>query len=387
MFDNTHINVTAFNDPPIFNTAIVDNLATKLINGTIDPLTRDILESVVTITDKQHLYEIQNCIKKYALDLPLCSALHHKFGLVPPVMKKMLTTILSTGIVSMNDKIAFFNDIKTNGGIWDGTLLLTNPYGNIYRYMSTNPVLNFYSEDIARTMKGIIGPWAEKGQGEFLIALTGKNISFTDVGDLRINDKNIEVKSVTKSKSGSYNGGRLYSSCGYGSNTTTKKQIAEYFEVINLPLSVRVDFGIHGNNSQYIGGINLNASGLKNLSHILSTYCGYSDTVAIFKIIMYGLYNNITDHALLDLIKIINPDGSFYYNDFMIEFTKIAFDYYKSQSGHDYVLVVNVESGRYLMLTSKEDCKKYILSGVLTLTSSIDWNDDRSKGSPQLIVK
>ena len=352
----------------------------------VTTLKQQILDAVNIINDKEHLHEIQNCTYKYVLDRHLCNALLHKFGLVPHVMQKMLTTILSYGTVPVTDKITFFNDIQNNGGIWDGTQLLTNPVGNIYRYMSTNPVLKVYSEEIAKNIRGNIGPWADKGPCEFLIALTGKNVSFTSVGDIRITDKNIEVKATSKTK-GNYCGGRLYSSCGYGSNTSTKFQIKEYFEKINLPKSVMLEYGIYDDYCEKTGSINLNISGLQNLSYILSTYCTHADAVEIFKIMMHGLYNKITDHDLKDLLKIIKPNGSFNNKLFMIEFVKIAFDYYKLQSGHDYVLVVNSDNGRYVMLTSKEDCETHLLSGQLTLTSSIDWNDDRSKGSPQLIVK
>jgi len=60
--------------------------------------------------------------------------------------------------------------------------------------------------------------------------------------------------------------------------------------------------------------------------------------------------------------------------------------YYKHQEGHDYIMIFNTATGDYVMVNTAEDMKNLLDAGVLKASGGMDFFDDRSKGTPQLLI-
>jgi len=60
--------------------------------------------------------------------------------------------------------------------------------------------------------------------------------------------------------------------------------------------------------------------------------------------------------------------------------------YYKHQEGHDKIMVFNTANGDYVMMGDEEQTRKLMQANKIRTNSGLDFFDDRSKGTPQLLT-
>ena len=60
--------------------------------------------------------------------------------------------------------------------------------------------------------------------------------------------------------------------------------------------------------------------------------------------------------------------------------------YYKAKEGHDYIMIFNTDNGNYVTIDTADDMKKALEKGILKTSGGMDFFDDRSKGTPQLLT-
>ena len=70
----------------------------------------------------------------------------------------------------------------------------------------------------------------------------------------------------------------------------------------------------------------------------------------------------------------------------MREFVAMGHAYYKAKEGHDYIMIFNTDNGNYVTIETADDMKKALEKGILKTSGGMDFFDDRSKGTPQLLT-
>lgn len=70
----------------------------------------------------------------------------------------------------------------------------------------------------------------------------------------------------------------------------------------------------------------------------------------------------------------------------IFNFVALGHDYYKLKEGHDYIMIFNTATGGYVMIKDASDMKQLLDSGQVKLNGGMDFFDDRSKGTPQILT-
>lgn len=362
-----------------------DNILDDVVND-IAVRKQNLSQQIENITCKNKLLEIENFIYKDKIFDLAKIAMHEMVGLTDDSVHQNLAQMVLNHSSSIDDKIEFFSQIIDHGGVWDGETLLKNKKGNVYK-MLNNKIARDLSKKMSKDLSGNLGLGPSQGIGEVFFSLTGQGIGMATIGDLQIYGKKVELKTTTKKKS-KYTGGRLYSNSGYGANTQIKKTLSDKLIKVGMSKDT-VDLYLWTPTDQRPeGGFNLNHSGLKNLSHELSKLNSRTKTIKVMLTIISGLYIDINKTHVKDLLeKFVNTDGSFDKDTMMKLLISIAHDYYTYQKDHDYVMYFNADNGNYTIVSDSSEYFNLLNGSNLGLTSHIDWNDDRGKGTAQIIKK
>lgn len=356
------------------------------IESDLSTIKDEIIEVVANTADRTKLVELQNFLARDKLQPLIKTALHNKLGSSNGHEKDLFNLFL-TDKFTLTEKINLFNEVIINGGVFDGEELLRYSYANLYKLIENkNALLNYHSTDISKIYGKLKYSSGDTGPVEFLLALFGKNISFSQKSDLLISNKTVEVKATIKNKSGASAGGRLSGTSGYGSPTTVRDRLQLLLISLGIPEEELIEHGMyHGVKSKIIGGLNLNNSGLDNLNRLIRIYSNQDGCKKIFSTILNGLYTNIPTHYIDEFLKNINDDGSFNVSKIQRELAKVAFNYYKLVEHHDCIMFVNADSGFFGIAHTDKDLDLFFDKKFLKLTSHITWSDDFGKGSAQFI--
>jgi len=341
-----------------------------------------IKDAIDSINDNKTLLQIQNYVFKDRLRTLIQSSLTNKLGATNG-HDEHLFSLMSNDHNHYTKKEQLFQEVINSGGVFDGEEILKYQHANLYHNIisPSNSLLYSHANSIAR-MNGNMGyNSGSVGPSEFLMALFGKGITFASKGDLDIHGEKIEVKATIKSKSKSNSGGRFCGTSGFGAPSAIRE------ELHNFLVSLGVD---RDDLNQYRkggikGGINLNNSGLENLNYLIAKYLDRSRAGQMYEFIIRQLYPLVTNELINKFMECINEHGTQDFLTIQKELAKLAFDYYKMTEHHDAVMFVNVDTGNYGMATCRENLDKFFDIGKLQLTSHIDWNDDRGRGSAQLL--
>ena len=288
-------------------------------------------------------------------------------------------------------KVAFFN--KMQKGFWDGSDLLTNPTGNIYQKLQSDPIMAQLAKPMALQFRGAMGYGPDQGPGEFLLALTGQGVDLADKSDLVVVDGiGVEVKadgtakSATTGKS-SRSGGRLYSTSGYGNASSARTTMYKAMIDSGIPAEELKQYGwpTREKGGKY-ANLNFNAKGVENMNALFSKYTDRTGVQKIMSAMINALYIDLPQGMSDKFINSVNADGTIDYKTMMDELIVLAHMYYKHQEGHDQIMVFNTANGDYVMMGDEEQTRKLMQTNQIRTNSGLDFFDDRSKGTPQLLT-
>ncbi len=348
------------------------------------------LQLIDQISDPDELEKLISFLRRSEI-ITLCSqVVQQQLGSVQGEFDKKLAAMLGRAKNPFEEKINFLNKILQSGGIFDGASLLNNKSGNVYELTKSDPIADVLAKPMSLEFRGAMGYGPDQGPGEMMMAILGKNIGLATKGDLIIiGNITVEVKATGKGKSG-LSGGRLYSTTGYGSSSATKKIVYRLMLEQGIPAEVLLEYGwpVKKDNVDITpGGLNLNISGLNNLSNLFRQYTSQSGAKQIIAAILDGLYTKLPSGLSESILNLVQDDGSFNNKQFLIELTKLAHKYYKEMEGHDALMLFNTDNGNYAIIDDSSDFDDLFASGKIALTAHLDWHDDRAKGSSQLIIK
>tara|TARA_B100001093_G_scaffold376778_1_gene361964 strand:- start:80 stop:1351 length:1272 start_codon:yes stop_codon:yes gene_type:complete len=288
-------------------------------------------------------------------------------------------------------KIAFFN--KMQKGFWDGSDLLNNPSGNIYQKLQADPIMSQLAKPMALQFRGAMGYGPDQGPGEFLLALTGQGVDLADKSDLVIVDGvGVEVKADGSAKSPatgkiSRSGGRLYSTSGYGNASSARMAMYKAMTDSGIPAEELKQYGwpTREKGAKY-ANLNFNAKGVDNMNALFSKYTDRTGVQKIMSAMINSLYIELPNGMADKFINSVGADGSINYKSMMDELIVLAHMYYKHQEGHDKIMVFNTANGDYVMMGDEEQTRKLMQANKIRTNSGLDFFDDRSKGTPQLLT-
>lgn len=261
----------------------------------------------------------------------------------------------------------FLNDCLA-GGVID-TVSMIN--GDI---KSPNiPLTNPKYEQIAREFLNL--NLERLGRGEIGLAFMGIE-TVKEQTDLSVSEIHIEIKAsrgtdfIMKGNS---------DSGGFGN------QIKAVSTLVNALNNLGGKFKPHNKATQ--GGIAaIGRSNIKNLNNYF-VKLGKKRTTDLLMSILKDLNKEmpeIIDRYQTDIDNAVNQDGSVDYNTLSLATAKVNFDYYKSMSKHEGILVLNLESFQFLYITDADTWAYYVDSNILQQMFAIDF---RSNGLGGLSYK
>jgi len=291
------------------------------------------------------------------------------------------------------EKLKFLDMLADQEGLWNGKELISNLSGNIYSKLSKNSVATALAKPIALKLRGAMGYGPDQGPGEFLLALTGNGIDLADKSDLvLINGMGVEVKADGTSvnpntKKTSRSGGRLYATSGYNGGTGARAKVKEALLEVGVPSDVFDQFGWNGKKKgQKYKNLNFNAGGVNNLNTLLEEYTQDGSAKQVLKSIARGFYTDLPPGMEKDFVENSSTGNKIDYKTALTEFVALGHEYYKLLEGHDYIMIFNTDNGDYVMIKDGNDMKEAVSQGKIKISSGMDFFDDRSKGTPQLLT-
>jgi len=290
-------------------------------------------------------------------------------------------------------KEEFLQELGTGNGLWPGSDLIKNITGNIYSKLEKNPVAGKLAKPIALQLRGKMGYGPDQGPGEFLLALTGGGIDLAEKSDLVLIDGNgVEVKADSTSVNPTTNkksraGGRLYATKGYNGGSGARGIIKQGLLDVGIPEEALTEFGWNGKDpdTKY-KNLNFNKAGIANLNNLLREYTKPGAAEKVLEAIANGFYTELQPGMANNFINNSSSGNQIDFVKAITNFVALGHEYYQYHEGHDYIMIFNTESGNYVMIKTGEDMVKAIESGLLKIQGGMDYFDDRSKGTPQILT-
>ena len=336
--------------------------------------------------------KIIDVLRKDEITALCVQLIQNKMGSVNGHFDKKLRDMVMRAKYPFEEKEAFLEKVISDG-YFNGSDLFSNAQGNIYNAIDDG-IARDLAMQMSRQFRGEMGYGPDQGPGEIMMVLLGKNIGLASKGDLKVGNQTVEVKATSRGKKG-FSGGRLYSTTGYGTSSTIKRDLYQALLSVGIPEQELLKYGMPSKEAARDAGIpvvrgalNLNISGLTNLGELFKANNISQDQArGVVKVIIDGLYAKLPAGMEKPLLALVQSDGTIDAADFLIEMTKLAHTYYKGLAGHDALMIFNTDSGNYAVMQSGDDVGKMLKSGAISLTSHIDLDDDRGKGSSQIIIK
>lgn len=374
-------NVQTDKEPVKENFNTLKQEAMGLVNGVTDE--KD-LQALLSFLRKNEIFELAHA----AIEANISQ------GVKGNLEKKLGQLILDLN-APFQDKEEFLKHLSSGEGFFDGNSIVTDKTGNIYNKLTGN-VAREVSKPIALELRGKMGYGPDQGPGEFLLALTGKGVDLADKSDLiLVNGKGVEVKadgtSINAKGQKNRSGGRLYATSGYNGGTGARQYIHRVLMKAGLPQEAFDEFGWNGREAgKKYKSLNFNKIGFDNFNLLIDQYKDKVDAdikTKFLEAMAKGFYPDMPENLGKDFIaNSIDKQGNVDYATTMREFVAMGHAYYKAKEGHDYIMIFNTDNGNYVTIETADDMKKALEKGVLKTSGGMDFFDDRSKGTPQLLT-
>lgn len=350
-----------------------------------------IITAINSITDYTELYNIDSYIRRKEIKSIAAKVLDKKISKLHVNLDDKIAKILSDISFTFEEKHLLLSKIYDDKGIWDASNILKYKHHNIKPMINLHGLNHTLVKEFGKLLmlefQGNLGfNAATIGPGEFFIAFTGQHADFATKGDLIIGSSLIEVKATVKGKK-SFAGGRLVANTGYGANTLVKSKLIEYFKNAGVPDNILQTYGWGENTkSNVVGGLNLNQSGINNMSNVCNTFLGETKTKKMLEELIYNMFYDTSLYKIDGVLSCVDGDGRINNNKFQTELIKLAHIYYATKEEHDAILYLNTDNWNYVLVNDVNDYDELFSSGKLKVTSGIDFNEDRAKGSAQVLV-
>jgi hypothetical protein len=260
----------------------------------------------------------------------------------------------------------FLNDCLTTGVI-DTPAMISGSATNNRILLS-----NDQYEPIIKAFLGLTLPGgAAIGGGEIGIAFAGIDTT-KEATDIKVGELDIEVKASRDTNDFFMKG------IAGGGFANQKKGVKELVKYLN-----NAGANFKESNEVGKGGIaQLNNATTRKLQPYFKKM-GQEKTVECIVSVLKAIHRNspeMVDQYKEEIASAINEDGIINYELLCIPTAKLNFDYYKAMSGHDGVLMLNIDSFTYFYATDSESFANLTTNGALKQISAIDFRTNSLGG-------
>lgn len=350
----------------------------KFIGEDTEDKKKEIIDLISKIEDSYEFEKILSFINRKFIRDNIREFMLEKIGSVGYNIDNLITNIIVESPSSYKSKIDLITHLREKKYIFKGSRILENKKGNFYEL---NEISNQCFESIKKqivNLDGSLGFRQVQGAGELYFSLFGKDIMFSSKSDLKILDKNVEVKSSRRSKSGDINGGRFSGTSFYGNMSSAAKVFFDSLKKVGIS-EEKIE--------KYRKELNLNIKGLTNLNGLIKSHSvKYEDVFNIFrnifKIILMKMDEKRIEHYIN---RFLNFDGTVNISEFFKTCALISFEYYKQIEGFDILLMINTDSGNYIIIENVEDLENNIEN--MKISNIPSWSEGRKPSiSPQIVI-
>ncbi len=339
----------------------------------------EILKTISNIDDEKEIESILSFINRKFILKAIRYHIENKIGSLGNKIDELITDMILKLPTSFNSKMEFALYLKNNGYLFDGKEILNNKRGNLYSLVTIrNDAYELIKRQIAK-LDGSLGFRQIQGPGEFFLMFFGKDINISKHSDVNIAGFEIEVKASRKSKNGRITGGR-FSGTSFYANMSSVKLI--FFDSLRKAGISDEDLKIYENS------LNLNFKGLNNLNNLIKKYSlTYNDIFNIFLITFKNIMFKFSENDIKKYVgRFIRANGIIDANEFIKTAALISFEYYKMIEGFDAILLINVDSGNYVVIEDAEDLEANF--NIIKLENVPPWSEGRKPSiSPQITIK
>lgn len=346
----------------------------------ISGIKNEILEIIKNLEDEEEVEKIFSYINRKFILESIRSYMINKIGSVGnKEIDKLIANIIIDANTSYKDKVEFVVYLKNKGYLFEGKEIIDRRIGNVYSLVN---IKNSTYEKIKRqiaNLQGSLGFKQIQGPGELFLVLFGKDINFSSSEDINIAGLEIEVKSSRKGISGSLSGGRFSGTSFYANMSSVKPLFLKSLERAGIE---REDLE---NNKD---SLNLNYKGINNLNDLIKKYSvKYRDVFNVFLNVFKNIFVKFSENDIKDYMsRFIRNDGTIDASEFKKTALILSFKYYKFIEGFDLVLLINVDSGNFLIIEEPEDLEENY--DILRISSVPSWSEGRKPSiSPEIVLK
>lgn len=339
---------------------------------------KEIIDLISRIEDNHEFEKILSFINRKFIRDNIREFMMEKIGSVGYDIDNLITNIIIESPSPYKSKIDLVYHLREKKYIFEGSKLLENKKGNFYEL---NEISNQCFETIKKqivNLDGSLGFRQVQGAGELYFSLFGKDISFSSKSDLNILGKNVEVKSSRRSRSGDINGGRFSGTSFYGNMSSAAKVFFDSLKKIGIS---------EENIEKYRKELNLNIKGLTNLNSLIKDHSvKYGDVFNVFKNVFKIILIKMDEKKIDQYInRFLNFDGTVNISEFLKSCALISFEYYKQIEEFDILLLINTDSGNYIVVENVEDLENNMEN--LKISNIPSWSEGRKPSiSPQIIL-
>lgn len=298
------------------------------------------------------------------------------------------------------EEIKTFLEACVNGDVINMLSVIETDRGNIKdhvnpRYQKIFDIFveqNIFSYSPGKT-SGAIGP------GEMALSMMGNPAEKGKKGDLKIGDKEVEIKAsassggrlnskkIAKATSGwsvwSKHISNILSSAPKNSTiyTTNKKG-----ERVKIPIS-KFDgnqYNVHGKSVKLGSKYNWNKKGFTALNEeVLEPYSDFNKTFDMFHETIKALvqnFNNIPNADKL-IASAINQDGTVDFTKMTKAYSKIAYESYHQADGITTIMFLRTDTLDYTIIHNGDDLVNK-LGDTVVIGVGFNWNDDQQNPTP-----
>jgi hypothetical protein len=277
-----------------------------------------------------------------------------------------------------SEKTLFLKTIKDTGFLSESAFLGANSRKYFRDIFSVqNEVLNnIYLRLITYTPQ--IGS-VNVGAGETFMILGLLKGSDPAVGDIAVNSRPFEVKSVSNKTGG--NGARFISTKGDRADPPAVRlkfysMITEYFRQFNPEF-------VEPNKNEYA----FNMKGVENWNRACQALVSNSmagerlrEVRELIRKSIKLIYFTASDQDLSWINKVVDNRNQMPYinwDKFKIEFALFQWLYYKKSEEFVSMVFVNQVTGAFMLISTEAEMRRALESGVINITPAFDWTDKR----------
>jgi hypothetical protein len=340
--------------------------APVVLKEDVGDVKQKIVDLVKNLRDVDELKTLYMFIKRKSIRQSIEQALAGK-DLGDEIISSLTQLIIKTK-VGPEDIDQFIEQIKGQGFI-DKTKFSGASWGSI------DDLVIHPDNDVYHKIKGPLMSYKPAkttavGAGEVFFVVLGNEVYMSDVGDISVDGRAIEIKATTQSS-----GARMRGQSGFAPPASVWPAFAEKLQEIYPEADLEKP-------QNYA----FTVSGIKNLNEILAQNSNKKTTQNLLYTVINGLFFKLDSSKINKFTsQVVNSDGTINSDAFRIMFSALNYDYYRSTEGFEGILVLNTQKNTYAYAEDANDFITLLEEKRIVPMPSFNWNGGDSRDGIYMI--